>query len=71
MDVTSIAGSYMAQSLQSVQSAVKMSMLSKAMNQDGQTMSGVLEGLQAANPVRQSLELAVNPNVGSQFDMSI
>ncbi|GHV32231.1 hypothetical protein FACS18949_02520 [Clostridia bacterium] len=64
MEISDVVSGYMAQNLASIQSAASTAMLSKAMNQDAQTVADLLGGLEDT----AAMERSVNPSVGANFD---
>lgn len=63
-----ISGIYQA-SIQSVQAALGMATLRKAMNQDGQTVNLLLQGMQ--NLSATVMENSVTPYKGTNIDLRI
>ncbi len=52
-----------------IRQAIGVSLLKKSMNQDAQSMSALLEGMQAANV--KTLENSVTPHKGGSIDVRV
>lgn len=61
-----IAGLSMAMSMANVQNAYSVAMLSKSLDQVSSTGGQIVEMMDAA-----AMELSVNPNIGSNIDISV
>ena len=63
MDISAIGAM---ESLNSVQSAIQMTMLSKAMNADAQAVGTIIDAMQQANPTPQ-----IAPSFGHKLDILV
>lgn len=55
--------------LYSLRQAVGMATLQKSMNQDAMSVATLLQDMQAATA--KTMEMSVNPHIGSNIDMSL